>query len=74
VALSGGGRGPLAVLNSPAGGRLAIWFPLTLPAPVVRGSTATYRSIRPGVTLQATVSPVGQPAGGTGARPGTRPG
>jgi hypothetical protein len=59
VVLSGGGNGPLARLTSPAGGRLAVWFPARLPRPSVAGATATYHSVVPGVSLQAAVSNLG---------------
>jgi hypothetical protein len=58
VALSGGGSGPLAVITSPAGPALSLRLPeeQRLPAPVIRGATAIYRSIRPGINLQVTAS------------------
>jgi hypothetical protein len=59
LALSGGGRGPLAVLTSLAGGRLALTFPVPLPAPVITGDTATYRSVFPGVDLRVSATTLG---------------
>ena len=59
LALSGGGSGPLAVLTSPAGGRMAITFPARLPAPVVTGDTATYQSVFPGVDLHVVATTLG---------------
>ena len=59
VSFSGGGSGPLAVLSSPSGKQLSLWFPDRLPAPVIRGATATYRSVRPGVDLQVTAGAYG---------------
>jgi hypothetical protein len=59
VELSAGGTGALAVLTSPLGGRVSLGFPFRLPAPVVSGATATYRSVLPGVDLVATVTDQG---------------
>jgi hypothetical protein len=59
VHISGGGSGPLAVLSSPTGKQLSLWFPDRLPAPAIHGATATYRSIRPGVDLQLTAGAYG---------------
>ena len=59
VLLSPGGSGPLAVLTSIAGSRLAIRFPARLPAPVISGPTATYRSVARGVDLQVTATDPG---------------
>jgi hypothetical protein len=59
VRISGGGTGPLAVLSSPGGKQLSLWFPGRLPAPVIHGATATYRSVRPGVDLQVTAGAYG---------------
>ena len=49
LTFSGGGRGALATLASPAGGTLGISFPASLPAPVIAANTATYRAVLPGV-------------------------
>jgi hypothetical protein len=58
VALSDGGTGPVATLTGPAGPAMTLSLPGTrLPAPVIRGATATYRAIRPGITLQVAASP-----------------
>jgi len=59
VSISGGGSGPLAVLSSPSGKQLSLWFPGRLPAPVIHGATATYGSVRPGVDLQVTAGAYG---------------
>jgi hypothetical protein len=59
VRISGGGSGPLAVLSSPSGKQLTLWFPGRLPAPVIRGAAATYRSVRPGVDLQVSAGAYG---------------
>jgi hypothetical protein len=59
LTLSGGGSGPLAVLSSPAGGSLSVWFPARLPAPRVSGATATYPSVLPGVSLRVTATTLG---------------
>jgi hypothetical protein len=59
LTLSGGGRGPLAVFASPAGGTLSVWFPAALPAPVITGATATYHAVLRGVDLRVTATPLG---------------
>ncbi|GIH20522.1 VCBS repeat-containing protein [Rugosimonospora africana] len=48
---SGGGDGPLVVMDSD-GGQVALTWPAPLPAPVLNGSTATYPDVLPGVDLQ----------------------
>ncbi|GIF69402.1 hypothetical protein Ais01nite_74370 [Asanoa ishikariensis] len=48
--LSGGGAGPLATMRT-AGRSLAFALPVTLPKPVLSGSTATYEGVLPGVDL-----------------------
>src|SRR5690606_38521735 len=50
--------GPLATMRS---GRstLALTLPMALPAPTLSGSTATYRSVLPGVDLQVTADVYG---------------
>ncbi|WP_188272489.1 ricin-type beta-trefoil lectin domain protein [Streptomyces sp. CBMA152] len=60
MALSGGGTGPLAALADGAGHRLAVSFPHGLPAPTVKGNTALYAQVLPGVDLQASVSAQGE--------------
>jgi hypothetical protein len=57
--LSAGGRGPLALLTDPAGGRLAFSVPFSLPRPAVARDTATYRGVLPGVDLVVTASDQG---------------
>ncbi len=58
LALSGGGRGPLAVLS--AGPRhLSLSWPRPLPVPVISGATATYRGVLPGVNLVLTADKQG---------------
>src|SRR5258708_1916006 len=59
VLLSPGGAGPLAVLTSVAGAKLAIRVPARLPAPAVSGPTAVYRSVLHGVDLRVTVTDPG---------------
>ena len=59
LTFSGGGRGPLATLTSPAGGILGIRFPVSLPVPVIAGNTATYRAVLPGVDLRLVASQLG---------------
>ena len=59
VTLSGGGGGPLATLTSVTGEQLSLSFPVRLPAPVVSGATATYKSVWPGIDLQVTVDTLG---------------
>ena len=51
LTLSGGGRGPLATMST-LGTSLSMWLPVTLPAPVLSGRTATYRNVLPGVDVQ----------------------
>jgi hypothetical protein len=59
VTLSAGGTGPVAVLRAPGGQDLTLWFPGRLPAPVISGASATYRSVRPGIDLRVTVATTG---------------
>ncbi|MGY0231455.1 LamG-like jellyroll fold domain-containing protein [Longispora urticae] len=49
--LSGGGTGPLVVLERD-GRELALTWPGTLPAPTLEGKTATYAEVLPGVDLK----------------------
>ena len=55
MAFSGGGAGPLVVLDSD-GRKLEISWPTTLPAPVVQGDSLTYPSVYPGVDLRVNVT------------------
>ena len=45
--------------HNAAGQRLSLWLPARLPAPVVRGATAIYRSVRPGIDVQLTADTFG---------------
>lgn len=59
LTLSGGGAAsPLVSLGS-GSSRLDLRWPGKLPAPVVSGSTATYRQVRPGVDLEVTAKYAG---------------
>ncbi|HSR22464.1 MAG TPA: hypothetical protein VLW53_02860 [Candidatus Eisenbacteria bacterium] len=59
LVLSGGDSGPLFTVSR-AGGRLAFTWPLgPLPAPVLSGSSATYRQVLPGVDLRLAATPTG---------------
>ncbi len=58
VTFSAGGNGPSAIMTSPYG-TLALTFPGRLPAPSVRGSTATYAGVLPGVDLELTATTLG---------------
>jgi hypothetical protein len=59
LVLSGGGRGPLAVMTTSGGRRLTLSVPFALPAPAVSGATATYRNVLPGVDLQVAATSQG---------------
>ncbi len=59
LSLSGGGTTPLVTMISPAGGRLTLTFPGRLPAPHVKGASATYRSVLPGTDLIVTANTLG---------------
>lgn len=53
LTLSSGGSGPLAVMKT-LGRSLDLTLPVTLPAPVLSGDTATYTDVIPGVDLKVT--------------------
>jgi hypothetical protein len=56
--LSGGGTGALAATSS-LGHTLSVSLPVSLPAPVLSGPTATYADVYPGVDLVLTVDAQG---------------
>ena len=58
VEFSGGGSGPLVTIGA-AGARVTLTWPAPLPTPVMRGSTATYPGVWPGVDLRLTATPAG---------------
>ncbi|MGW5611639.1 FG-GAP-like repeat-containing protein, partial [Streptomyces sp. NPDC003753] len=58
LTLSGGGRGPLATMNS-YGRSLAVTLPMRLPAPALSGATATYRDVLNDVDLTVTADAQG---------------
>lgn len=58
VVFSGGGKGILASTASGSTG-VSISWPAPLPGPVVKGNTATYRSVYPGVDLVMTANAEG---------------
>jgi hypothetical protein len=59
VSLSAGGTGPAATLTAPSGGRTTLKLPYALGSPAISGSTATYPTSIPGVSLRLTVTPQG---------------
>jgi hypothetical protein len=59
LTLSGGGNGPLVVMNSAARSLSLSWPYGTLPAPTISGATATYPDVFPGVDLAVTASAQG---------------
>lgn len=58
LVLSGGGSGPLAVMTF-HGQRLALTWPVPLPAPTVVGNVATYPEVYPSVDLIVTADDQG---------------
>ena len=52
--LSPGGDGPLVSVSDGSGHAMALTLPFTLPAPVLKGDTATYRNVSPGLDLVVT--------------------
>jgi hypothetical protein len=59
LVLSAGGSGPLALLTTASGARLAFTSPYRLPAPSVSGATATYANVAPGTDLEVTANTQG---------------
>jgi hypothetical protein len=59
LVLSLGGTGPVAVMATASGTRLAFTFPFRLPSPSVAGATATYANVLPGVNLAVTANSQG---------------
>jgi hypothetical protein len=55
VSFSPGGSGPMAVIAT-GGAKLTLSWPGPLPAPAVKGSSATYRDVLPGVDLVLTAT------------------
>lgn len=58
LTFSPGGLRPLVTMTGPHGS-VALTFPARLQAPVVRGGTATYRTVLPGVSLSLTATNLG---------------
>ncbi|GAB3406659.1 hypothetical protein GCM10027569_17410 [Flindersiella endophytica] len=58
IALSGGGSGRLLTIGRP-GEQISVGWPGTLPAPTLRGSTAVYPEVLPGVDLRIDVGVTG---------------
>ncbi|HVB43994.1 MAG TPA: LamG-like jellyroll fold domain-containing protein [Streptosporangiaceae bacterium] len=58
LTFSPGGTRPLVTMASPHGS-LALHLPVRLPAPRIRGGTATYRNVLPGVSLSLTATTLG---------------
>lgn len=60
VEFSAGGSGPLARVQTPAGGWISVAAPLgTLPQGVVDGSSVTYPEVLPGVDLRLSATTAG---------------
>jgi hypothetical protein len=59
LTLSGGGTGPVITATDQAGHSLALSLPVSLPAPSLSGTTATYANVYPGVNLTVTAAPTG---------------
>ncbi|WP_245607625.1 LamG-like jellyroll fold domain-containing protein [Streptomyces prunicolor] len=58
VSFSGGGHAPLVTTHY-GGVSMAVSWPGTLPAPVVKGGSATYRSVLPSVDLVVSATAAG---------------
>ncbi|MGW0664879.1 FG-GAP-like repeat-containing protein [Streptodolium elevatio] len=58
LVLSGGGTGPMAVMDD-RGSKLAFTWPTALPAPQLAGDTAVYANVLPDVDLKVTAATSG---------------
>jgi RHS repeat-associated protein len=59
LALSGGDRGEPLARFAARGQSVELGWPGDLPKPTLKGDTATYRDVRPGVDLQVRATPTG---------------
>ena len=59
LTLSGGGTGPAITATDQSGHSLSLSLPVSLPAPVLSGASATYDDVYPGVNLTVTAAPTG---------------
>ncbi|MFF3431867.1 RICIN domain-containing protein [Streptomyces sp. NPDC002602] len=59
LAFSGGGDGPMAIMVTGDGKKLAIKAPFTLPKPQLDGDSALYRNVLPDVDLELTATTLG---------------